>query len=253
MTTLEESLTLVKDWLAEANLIAFFGGAGVSTESGLPDYRSQDGQYSKMEAAQEDPRKIMNRRYIMTHPEKFFNRSQSERPQVIEPNPAHRVLAEWEKAGKDVRIITQNVDGLHQKAGHRFVIELHGNGRTWHCMDCGRVYLPNEAPRDDQNIPRCYVDQGIVRPSVIFFGENPKADDINRSIETIKAADVLIVAGTSLSVYPAKNLINHFEGKRVIVINREPLILEKLSVDAFIQGEVGQIFAQLNKIQQAII
>lgn len=252
MTNLE-TLKLVKEWLAEAKLIAFFGGAGVSTESGLKDYRSRDGQYSKMEAAQEDPRKIMNKRYIMTHPEKFFNRPQTDRPQLIEPNAAHLVLAEWEQAGKDVRIITQNVDGLHQKAGHRFVVELHGNGRTWHCMECGRVYLPNEAPRDEQNIPRCYVDQGIVRPSVIFFGENPQSVDINRSIETIQKADVLIIAGTSLTVYPAKNLIYHFEGKRVIVINREPLDLQKLEVDAFIQGEVGQVFAKLNEMQPGIL
>lgn len=249
----EARLKLVKEWLSDARLIAFFGGAGVSTESGLKDYRSRDGQYSTMAAGQEDPRKIMSRRYIMTQPEKFFNRPQPERQQEIKPNAAHLVLAEWEKAGKDIRIITQNVDGLHQQAGHRFVIELHGNGRTWHCMTCGRVYLPNEAPRDEQNIPRCYVDQGIVRPSVIFFGENPKTEDIQLSIETIKQADVLIVAGTSLSVYPAKNLIHHFVGKRVIVINREPLNLQTLEVDAFIQGEVGQIFTTLDKLQPNIM
>lgn len=248
-----ENLTLVKTWLAEAKMIAFFGGAGVSTESGLPDYRSRDGQYTQMATQQEDPKKIMNRRYILDHPEKFFNRTQGAKQQVIEPNAAHQVLADWEKNGKDVRIITQNVDGLHQKAGHRFVIELHGNGRTWYCMTCGRVYLPNEASRDEQNIPRCSVDQGIVRPSVIFFGENPKQEDINRSIETIKAADVLVIAGTSLSVYPAKNLIDYFEGKKVIVINREPLDLRKLTVDAFIQGEVGQIFTQLQQVQPEII
>lgn len=249
----EATLKLVKEWLSDARLIAFFGGAGVSTESGLKDYRSRDGRYSTMAATQEDPRKIMNRRYIMTQPEKFFNRPQPERQQEIKPNAAHLVLAEWEKAGKDIRIITQNVDGLHQQAGHRFVIELHGNGRTWHCMTCGRVYLPNEAPRDEQNIPRCYVDQGIVRPSVIFFGENPRTEDIQLSIETIKQADVLIVAGTSLSVYPAKNLIHHFVGKRVIVINREPLNLQTLEVDAFIQGEVGQIFTTLDKLQPNIM
>lgn len=248
-----ETLALVKQWLAEANMIAFFGGAGVSTESGLRDYRSQEGQYSQMQAAEEDPKKIMNRRYIMTYPEKFFNRPQPTRQTVIEPNAAHLVLAEWEKAGKDIRIITQNVDGLHQKAGHRFVVELHGNGRTWHCMECGRVYLPDELVRDAQNIPRCYVDQGIVRPSVIFFGENPKEADIQRSIETIKQADVLIVAGTSLTVYPAKNLIHHFKGNKVIVINKEALDLQKLTVDVFIQGEVGQVFSQLRQLSPEIL
>lgn len=245
-----EQLHIANQWLEEANMIVLFGGAGVSTESGLPDYRSQDGQYSRMEQTNEDPKKIMNRRYIMQHPEKFFNRAPNQSSQMlIEPNDAHKILANWEKSGKDVRIITQNVDGLHQRAGHRFVIELHGNGRTSYCMTCGRVYLPNEVERDEQNIPRCHVDQGIVRPSVVFFGENPKAEDLQKSIDTIKQADVLIIAGTSLSVYPAKNLINHFKGDKVIVINREALEIQQLKVDLFLEGNVGQILAELDALR----
>lgn len=244
---MEDSVKILKSWLSEAKMVTFFGGAGVSTASGLPDYRSQDGTYSAMEQNEENPRYIMSRRYIVNHPEKFFNRPQSNRPQEIRPNSAHTVLAEWERAGKDVRVITQNVDGLHQKAGHRFVIELHGNGKTWYCMECGREYLPAEAIRDEQNVPRCYVDQGLVRPSVVFFGENPNPADIERSIQTIKQSDLLIIAGTSLSVYPAKNLIHHFKGQHVVVINREALDTGKTTVDLFIQGEVDEIMSQVNQ------
>ena len=245
---MENSLRILNSWLNEAKIITFFGGAGVSTESGLPDYRSQGGTYSTMEQNEENPRYIMSRRYIVNHPEKFFNRPQSNRQREITPNAAHKILSKWEQAGQDIRVITQNVDGLHQKAGHRFVIELHGNGRTWYCMECGREYLPTEAIRDEQNVPRCYVDQGLVRPNVVFFGENPNPVDIERSIQTIQQSDLLIIAGTSLSVYPAKNLIHYFKGQHVVVINREPLETGKTPVDLFIQGEVGEIMAQLNRL-----
>lgn len=245
---MEDSLKTLKSWLDEAKMVTFFGGAGVSTASGLPDYRSQDGTYSAMKQNEENPRYIMSRRYIVNHPEKFFNRPQNNPSQKIEPNSAHKVLAEWEREGKDVRVITQNVDGLHQKAGHRFVIELHGNGRTWYCMACGREYLPTEVIRDAQNVPRCYVDQGLVRPSVVFFGENPNPADIERSIQTMKQSDLLIIAGTSLSVYPAKNLIHHFRGQRVVVINREALDTGRTAVDLFIQGEVSEILSQINQM-----
>lgn len=245
---MELALQKLKMWLDEAKIVTFFGGAGVSTESGLPDYRSQDGTYSTMQQNEENPRYIMSRQYIVNHPEKFFNRPQAKREQPIEPNPAHNILAKWEQAGKDIRIITQNVDGLHQKAGHRFVIELHGNGRTWYCMTCGRNYLPSEAPRDKDNVPRCYIDQGLVRPSVVFFGENPNPADIEKSIETIKMSDLLIIAGTSLSVYPAKNLIHHFNGAHVIVINRESIDTGKTAVDLFIKGDVGDIMTRLDQL-----
>ena len=160
---------------------------------------------------------------------------------------AHQVLANLEKSGKDIRVLTQNVDGLHQKAGHRYVLELHGNGRTWFCMKCGRVYLPEEVERDEQNVPRCYVDQGIVRPSVTYFGENPEKSVLEKAKEVIQKSDLLIIAGTSLSVYPVKNLIHHFEGKRVVVINKEQLDMGDLTVDLFIQNPVGETFAELAK------
>lgn len=241
---MDPELILLSQYINQAELITFFGGAGVSTESGIPDYRSRDGRYTKMEEDQEDPRRILNRRNILNNPVAFFNRPRERRIQP-EPNMAHKVLADFEKNGKDIRVLTQNVDGLHQKAGHRYVLELHGNGRTWFCMECERVYLPEEVERDAQNVPRCYVDQGIVRPAVTYFGENPEEHVIEKAKEVISASDLLIIAGTSLSVFPVKNLIHHFEGDRVIVINKEELDTGDLNVDLFIKGAVGETFAKL--------
>lgn len=244
---MNREIMLLKQSIDEAEIITFFGGAGVSTESGIPDYRSRDGQYTKMEEEQENPRKILNRRNIMNNPVEFFNRPRGPRIRP-EPNMAHRVLADLEKSGKDIRVLTQNVDGLHQKAGHRYVLELHGNGRTWFCMKCERVYLPSELERDADNVPRCYVDNGIVRPAVTYFGENPKKEVIEKAKEVIEKSDLLIIAGTSLTVYPVKNLIHHFTGKRVIVINKEELDTGDLHVDLFIQQPVGETFEKLSDL-----
>ncbi|MDN6194874.1 MAG: NAD-dependent protein deacylase [Atopostipes suicloacalis] len=241
---MNQKFILLNQYIEQANIVSFFGGAGVSTESGIPDYRSRDGRYTKMREEQEDPRKILNRRYIKNHPVEFFNRPRKKRPNP-KPNMAHKVLADLEKNGKDIRVLTQNVDGLHQKAGHRYVLELHGNGRTWFCMKCGRVYLPEEVERDEQNVPRCYVDQGIVRPSITYFGENPKKHVIEKAKAVIAKSDLLIIAGTSLTVYPVKNLIHYFKGKRVVVINKEELDTGNLDVDLFIQGAVGETFSKL--------
>lgn len=241
---MDSEILMLKNYIENARLITFFGGAGVSTESGIADYRSKDGRYTKMEERQEDPRKILNRRYILNHPEKFFNRRREEGDPPI-PNMAHRVLADMEKNGKDIRVLTQNVDGLHQAAGHRYVLELHGNGRTWFCMECERKYLPEEIGRDEKNIPRCYVENGIVRPSVTYFGENPKKHVFDKAKEVLSKSDLLIIAGTSLTVYPVKNLIHSFEGENVIVINNEEIDTGKLDVDLFIQKPVGETFAKL--------
>ncbi|MFC6464939.1 NAD-dependent protein deacylase [Marinilactibacillus sp. GCM10026970] len=236
----------LKSYIEEAQIIAFFGGAGVSTESGLPDYRSKDGRYTELEKKELDPKKIMSRKYLMEHPEAFFNRPRNKRLEPT-PNDAHKVLAEMEKAGKDIRVITQNVDGLHQKAGHRFVLELHGHNRTWYCMECSRVYQPQEVQKDGRNIPRCPIENGIVRPSVVLFGENPNKEIVEKSKATIKAADLLIIAGTSLSVNPARNYIHQFKGKHVVVINNEEINTGNLEIDLFIEGKVGKTLAAVRE------
>lgn len=243
----QQSIAQLQHYIDEASIIAFFGGAGVSTESGLPDYRSPKGLYSDMEKQEMDPQKVMSKRFLMKYPEEFFRRRKNDRaPEQPQPNAAHHYLANLEQSGKDVRVITQNVDGLHQKAGSRFVLELHGTNRYWYCMECERRYLYRELEYDEKGIPRCYIDNGIVRPGVVYFGENPDRLVMEKSKETIQKADLLIIAGTSLSVNPAKNLIRHFEGNRVVVINKEPIDTKKLSVDLFIQQPVGKTFNQLN-------
>lgn len=237
----------LKDYIDEAKIIAFFGGAGVSTESGLPDYRSRDGRYTELKEQDLDPKVVMSHKYLVENPEAFFNRPRKEQTPP-EPNDAHKILAEMEKSGKDVRVITQNVDGLHQKAGHRFVLELHGHNRTWYCMKCSRIYQPEEVKKDGQNIPRCPIDKGIVRPSVVLFGENPDKGILEKSKETIEEADLLIIAGTSLSVYPAKNLIHRFNGEHVVVINNEEIDTRTLKVDLFIKGKIGEMLKAVKEI-----
>lgn len=243
---MKENIFQLQQYIADAKHITFFGGAGVSTESGLPDYRSSTGRYKELERKGIDPKVLMSRRFMLEHPEMFFRRPDKEStPKKPEPNPAHYYLAKLEEARKDIRIVTQNVDGLHQKAGSRFVLELHGSDRYWYCMNCERKYQRTELNRDTEGIPRCPIDNGIIRPAVILFGENPDPVVIQKSKETIKKSDLLIIAGTSLSVYPAKNLTRYFEGKHVVVINEESIPTPNLTVDLFIQAPVGQTLSRL--------
>lgn len=244
---MDSKITQLKKYIDEAEIVAFFGGAGVSTESGLPDYRSRKGLYTEMEGQKLNPQEVMSHKYLIEHPQAFFNRRPKKDRVEPEPNDAHKVLAQMEQAGKDIRVITQNVDGLHQKAGHRFVLELHGHSRTWYCMECSRVYKPEEVEKDEQNIPRCPIEQGIVRPNIVLFGENPDRGILEKSKETISKAELLIIAGTSLTVNPAKNLIHRFKGKHVVVINNEEIDTRNLKVDLYIEGKVGETFKAINK------
>ncbi|MGB6177887.1 NAD-dependent protein deacylase [Carnobacterium sp.] len=241
-----DPIELLQKYINEANHITFFGGAGVSTESGLPDYRSDTGAYTELEKQKLDPRRVMSKRYLVNSPEKFFNQSSKDKKRIKpEPNAAHLYLAQLENKPKDVRIITQNVDRLHQVAGSKLVVELHGNNRHFHCMECGREYKPKEIQKDEQNIPRCPIDNGIIRADVVLFGENIKPEVLQRAKELIASSDLLIIAGTSLTVHPAKNLIHYFKGKRVIVINKTPLKID-FPVDLVIKEAVGETFKQLS-------
>ncbi|WP_027108584.1 NAD-dependent protein deacylase [Lacticigenium naphthae] len=243
---MDQKISQLQQYIAEANQITFFGGAGVSTESGLPDYRSSTGRYKELERKGIDPKVLMSKRFMLNHPEIFFRRPDKESaPKKPEPNAAHYYLAKLEEARKDIRIVTQNVDGLHQRAGSRFVLELHGSDHYWYCMDCERKYQRAELTRDEEGIPRCPIDRGIIRPAVILFGENPDPSVIQKSKDTIAQSDLLIIAGTSLSVYPAKNLTHYFKGKHVVVINEEAIPTPKLTIDLFIQAPVGQTLSRL--------
>lgn len=235
----------LQNYINEFEKITFFGGAGVSTESGLPDYRSQEGTYTKLEDRHLNPKIVMSKRYMLEHPEEFFNRPRDKKRIRPEPNAGHQYLADLEASGKDVRIITQNVDGLHQRAGSKLVVELHGNNRHFFCMTCGREYPKNAIPRDEKNIPRCPIDNGIIRADVVLFGENIDPRLVDRSKELLEDSDLLIIAGTSLSVYPAKTLVRYFGGSKVVVINQTPLTVSDLHVDLTIEGAVGETLSQL--------
>lgn len=230
------------EYILQANRIAFFGGAGVSTESGLPDYRSKDGRYTAMENDGRDPKEVMHINYIKNHPKEFFKRRNKR--VNIEPNQAHHALAQLESMGKDVRIITQNVDGLHQKAGSTHVYELHGSGRTWYCMDCGHTVAAEDVQWED-DLPSCEICSGLVRPGVIYFGEKLDMDLVEESRELIRQSDLLIIAGTSLTVSPAKRLIQAFEGDHVVVINQAPLNTKNLKVDLTFIESVGELLGEV--------
>lgn len=234
-------MQILKQWIEECDNIVFFGGAGVSTESGIPDFRSTDGLYSQSFAY--PPEKIISHSFFLNDPEYFFRfYKEKMMPMGHSPNITHRKLAELENAGKVSAVITQNIDGLHQKAGSQNVLELHGSIlRNW-CMDCGKFHDADYV-KSSCGIPRCSCG-GIVKPDVVLY-EEPLNDDIYlRSIEHIRRADMLIVAGTSLTVYPAAGLISYYRGNKLVLINRDETPFDNMA-DLVIHKSLGEVFGQL--------
>lgn len=221
---LEQSIQQLQKALKEANHIAFFSGAGMSTDSGIPDFRSADGIYNEQLNTTYRSEEIISHSFFIQHPAIFFEFyfDKMVYPEA-EPNAGHEFLAELEKRGKRVSVVTQNIDGLHQKAGSKEVYELHGSVERNYCMECGTEYDLSELQLDDQGIPRCPKDQGIVRPDVVLYEEGLDQDTIAGAVEAIQAADLLIVAGTSLVVYPAAGLVRYFRGNQIAVINTSPI------------------------------
>lgn len=222
--------------------IVFFGGAGVSTESGIPDFRSTDGLYNQQ--YQWPPETILSRTFFRQKPEEFFRFYRAKMlPLDAQPNAAHLKLAEMEQAGRLTAVITQNIDGLHQKAGSRHVLELHGSIWRNHCMQCGRSFGP-EVIRDDPNpVPRCSCG-GIIKPDVVLYEESLDQNVLQQSICAIREADLMIIAGTSLTVYPAAGLVEYFRGKHVILINKDATKKDDVA-DYVIRGKVGEIFSHI--------
>lgn len=206
--------------LEEAENIVFFGGAGVSTDSGIPDFRSETGLYREELPDEESPETILSERYLRQHPEKFFRyyRSHMIYPDA-EPNAAHYAIAALEHQGKLSTVITQNIDGLHQAAGSQKVIELHGSINRNYCVQCGKQY-PVSFLLHSEGVPHCSVCGGMVRPDVVLYGEGLNGEVFGRAEEAISEADTLIVAGTSLAVQPAASLIDLFEGEHLVIINQ---------------------------------
>ena len=230
-----------KRWVRESKHIVFFGGAGVSTESGIPDFRSVDGLYNQK--FEYPPERIISHSFFRRDPEYFFRFYREKMlPLGFEPNVTHRVLARWEQENKLDAVVTQNIDGLHQKAGSRRVYELHGSVLRNFCEDCGKFHSA-EFVKDSQGIPRCDCG-GIVKPDVVLYEEGLDDDVIGHSIDAIENADLLIVAGTSLSVYPAAGLINYYRGNRLVLINRDPTPYDSRA-DLVLHMALGEVFGSL--------
>jgi len=231
----------LKKLIEESNNIVFFGGAGVSTESGIPDFRSVDGLYHQQ--WDEPPETILSHTYYLCYPEKFykFYRAKLLCPDV-QPNAAHKKLAEWEAAGKLKAVITQNIDGLHQKAGSREVLELHGSTLRNYCEKCGKFYGLDDILAQS-GVPMCDCG-GRIKPDVVLYEEGLDDRTITKAVNYIANADVLIIAGTSLSVYPAAGLVRYYRGSKLVVINKTPL-RDDLGADLVITGAVGETLAQL--------
>lgn len=235
------TLQKLQSWIQESNRIVFFGGAGVSTESGIPDFRSTDGLYNQK--FEYPPETIISHSFFMKRPEYFFRFYREKMlPLGFEPNITHQKLSQWEADGKLLGIVTQNIDGLHQKAGSKRVYELHGSVLRNYCTHCARSY-PVEFIRDSAEIPRC-VCGAVVKPDVVLYEEQLDADVIEKSIAVITAADLLIVAGTSLTVYPAAGFLNYYHGNRMVLINRDATPYDTRA-DLVLHESLGRVFAQL--------
>ncbi|MBE6924706.1 MAG: NAD-dependent protein deacylase [Ruminococcaceae bacterium] len=234
-------LQTLKQWIEESNRIVFFGGAGVSTESGIPDFRSVDGLYSQK--FDYPPETIISHSFYLRNPEYFFRFYREKMlPLGFEPNVTHKVLARWEQEGKLSAVVTQNIDGLHQKAGSENVCELHGSVLRNYCTRCNRFY-PAEFVKNSTDIPKCDCG-GIVKPDVVLYEEGLNSQTLERSIHAIASADLLIVAGTSLTVYPAAGLIDYYRGNRLVLINRDATPYDTRANLVF-RDSLGQIFSKL--------
>ena len=225
--------------------IVFFGGAGVSTASGIPDFRSGEGLYAGEETDGIAPEMILSKSFFYLQPERFFDyyRKHLLYPEA-KPNAAHRKLFELEQADRLRGIVTQNIDGLHRAAGNIRVYELHGNVHENHCMDCNASY-PMEAILQAEGIPRCRDCGGVIKPDVVLYGEPLEKYVCIGAIREITNADTLIVAGTSLAVEPAASFLEHFRGKNLVVLNRDPIPAEE-QANLVIRGDVAEIMGQLS-------
>lgn len=239
---LAEQVRQLKGILARSKRVVFLGGAGTSTESGIPDFRSHDGVFSALKQYGRSPEELLSRSFFNAHPDIFFEyyRAHLLYPKA-QPNDAHRALAQLEASGKLTAVVTQNIDGLHQKAGSKNVLELHGSVYKNHCVNCKRSYTLGEVLKKS-TVPRCYCG-GIIKPDVVLY-EEPLDEIVWRSAMTqIHKADTLIVGGTSLLVYPAAGLVDYFVGKDLVVIN-----LGKTSRDACatlaISAPIGKVLRE---------
>ena len=237
-----ESVKKLKEWVDGARSIVFFGGAGVSTESGIPDFRSTGGLYHQEWAY--PPEVILSHSFYKSNPEEFFRfyRAKLLAPEA-RPNAAHRKLAEWEQQGKLAAVVTQNIDGLHQAAGSRRVYELHGSVHRNYCERCRKFYDFDFMLRSCDAVPRCSCG-GTVKPDVVLYEEGLDQETLNGAVRAIAAADLLVIGGTSLNVYPAAGLINYYRGQRLALINKSA-VARDLDAGLVIADPIGEVLGQL--------
>jgi len=238
---MEESIRKLKELVDGSDNIVFFGGAGVSTESGIPDFRSVDGLYHQKYAY--PPETILSHTFYMRRKAEFYDFYRAKMLALdAQPNAAHKKLAEWEKAGKLKAVITQNIDGLHQKAGSREVLELHGSVLRNYCEKCGKFYGV-EAVAGSTGVPKCTCG-GDIKPDVVLYEEGLDEDVLARAVHYIRHADMLIIGGTSLVVYPAAGLVHYYRGHKLVVINKGQ-VGTSLGADLVIDGPIGQVLSQV--------
>ena len=235
------SIEIFRQWVSESKRIVFFGGAGVSTESGIPDFRSVDGLYSQK--YKYPPEVILSHAFFMYRTREFYEfYRQKLLPGDAKPNAAHVKLAQWEKEGRLLGIVTQNIDGLHQKAGSERVYELHGSVYRNHCIECGKSY-GIEYIKGTKGIPRCSCG-GIIKPDVVLYDENLDEDVMNGAIDAISDADMLIIGGTSLSVYPAAGFVEAYRGTRLVLINRTETAYDR-RVNLIFRESIGKLLGEM--------
>ena len=239
----ETEVEQLQRMIDESSRIVFFGGAGVSTESGIPDFRSADGIYRQQ--YRYSPEEVVSHSFFMRYPQEFYE-FYKEKMMILDakPNPAHLKLAELERAGKLSAVVTQNIDGLHQAAGSRNVYELHGSIMRNYCMDCHTFYGAQEV-KASEGIPRCTKGGGIIKPDVVLYEEGLDARVINGAVKTIRGADMMIIGGTSLVVYPAAGFIDYFEGKYLVVINKSETG-RNVHADLMISAPIGEVLGQIS-------
>ena len=237
----QEAILKLKEMIEKSDNIVFFGGAGVSTESGIPDFRSVDGLYNQQ--YKYPPETILSHSFFISHPDEYYDFHRAKLViEGVKPNRAHLRLAELEAEGKLKAMITQNIDGLHQAAGSKNVLELHGSIHRCYCMQCGRRHDPDEMNLG-KGIPRCSCG-GIIRPDIVLYEESLDQDVLEKSVHYIRNADILIVGGTSLAVYPAAGLLNYYRGNKLVLVNRSATPYDS-AANLIIHEKIGDVFSQI--------
>lgn len=241
---MDEKIIKLIDMINSSKSIVFFGGAGVSTESGIPDFRSKDGLYNMK--YNYPPEKILSHSFFVTNTEDFFKFYKEKMNSLkYNPNTTHYTLVKLEKLGKLKAIITQNIDGLHQKAGSKIVYELHGSVMRNYCLNCGKEYNAEYVFNSKSIIPKCSCG-GVIKPDVVLYEEPLDNEVYENALKAISNCDMLIIGGTSLAVYPASYLINYFKGKYIVLINKDSTTFDK-KADLVINDSLGNVFKKIDK------